>query len=118
MSDIERLAGLVDVARARSAMVVLADRLASRAEFVAKGTQVETLMRRIERTQLQQDLVVAQALSTLAQARVELVGKQRKLGIVDENAEIRAAIDAAGPALEVARLKVRLNELSKSPPEQ
>jgi hypothetical protein len=107
-TEVERLAAAADVARAKGALSVIAAKLQLRAEFVAKGTPVEELARRLDKAQVTQDAYVAQQELTLARARLDVAVKQRRLGIVDDVQVLRAQLDVAQRNLELSRLASRL----------
>jgi hypothetical protein len=107
-TEIEGLTASVEVARLRAQMAMLVKKLELRAEFVAKGTAVDDLARRLDRAQLQQDLMVAQAELALARARASVVEKQRAVGVVDEAALLRAQLDVTERQLQLTRLVARL----------
>jgi hypothetical protein len=88
-----------EVARSVAAMAVLAERLALRKEFLAKGTAPEQLARRLEMTQLREDLHVGLRQLDLARLRATTLERQRAAGAVDE--------------LEVLRAQVRIKELER-----
>lgn len=106
--EVERLAGLVEVARARGAMAVLVTKLSLRAEFVQKGTPIDELARRLNEAQLRQDVVITQAGLALAQARYGIVEKQRKLGLADDAQVLRANLEVMTRQIELTRIAVRL----------
>ena len=107
-TDVERLAGLVEIARARAAMAVLVQKLALRAEFIEKGTSIDELARRLNKAQLEQDAAITQAGLVLAEARADIVEKQHKLGIADDAQMMRARLEVMSRQLEMTRIAARL----------
>jgi hypothetical protein len=110
-SEVERLSANLEVTKLRATMAILVRKLELRAEFVAKGTPVDDLARRLDRGQLQQDMVVAQTELALARARVSIVEKQRSVGMVDEAALLRAQLDVTERLIQLTRLTARLRGL-------
>ncbi|HSQ32959.1 MAG TPA: hypothetical protein VLN49_24055 [Gemmatimonadaceae bacterium] len=109
-SDIAPLEAGVEVARARSAMAVLAQRLSLRKEFVERGTPAEQLVARMANAQLQQDFVVAQQELTLARERAARVERQRAAGVVSDFDVIKAKLDVQQRELELQKLALRLKQ--------
>jgi hypothetical protein len=107
-TEVERLAASVDVARAKGALSMVATRLNLRAEFLQKGTPIEELTRRLDKAQLTQDAYVAQQELALARARLEVVEKQRHLGMVDDVQLLRARLDVTERLIEQTKLAARL----------
>jgi hypothetical protein len=107
-TEVEGLSARADVAKLRAAMAVVATKLQLRAEFIAKGTRIDELVRRLDRAQLQQDLMVGQQELALARARLSIVEKQRSAGMVDEAALLRAQLDVTEHTIQMARLSARL----------
>jgi hypothetical protein len=109
-SDIAPLEAGVEVARARSAMAVLAQRLSLRKEFVERGTPAEQLVARMANAQLQQDFEVAQQELTLARERAARVERQRAAGVASEFDVIKAKLDVQQRELELQKLALRLKQ--------
>ena len=107
-TEVERLAAAADVARAKGALSMVATKLSLRAEFVEKGTPVNELARRLDKAQVIQDAYVAQQELALARARLEVVAKQRRLGMVDDVQLLRAQLDVTERLLEQTKLVARL----------
>jgi hypothetical protein len=107
-TEVERLAARVEVAKLRAAMTMLVTKLELRAEFVGKATPIADLARRLDRAQVQQDVLVAQEELALARARMSIVEKQRSAGLADEASELRARLDVTERQIQLVRLAARL----------
>ncbi len=106
-SDLATLEANVDVARARGAMAVLAQRLTLRQEFVERGTPVEQLSSRLADAELQQDIALAQEELTLARERATRIERQRNAGIVTEFYLVQAKLKVQERELELRQLMSR-----------
>ena len=109
-SDMAPLEAGIEVARARAAMAVLAQRLTLRKEFVERGTPAEQLASRLASAQLQQDFVVAQQELTLARERASRVERQRALGIATDFDTVKAKLELQQRELELQQLALRLKQ--------
>ncbi len=109
-SDIAPLEAGVEVARARAAMAVLAQRLSLRKEFVERGTPAEQLVARMANAQLQQDFEVAQQELTLARERAARAERQRAAGVVGELDVVQAKLKVQERELELQQLALRLKQ--------
>lgn len=112
-SDIAATEASVEVARDRSAMAVLAERLALRKEFVDRGTPIEQLATRLADAQLQQDISLGQEELALARERASLAERQRAAGIVTEAYLIQAKLKVQERELELQQLMLRYKQRSR-----
>jgi hypothetical protein len=104
-----------EVARARGALAVLAERLKLRQEFVDRATPVEQLARRLEQAQLRQDAVVAQEVLAVARARLTLLEKRRAAGVAGDDLEIlKARVEEKMREIELQQLMQRVRAVEKS----
>ena len=109
-SDMAPLEAGIEVARARAAMAVLAQRLTLRKEFVERGTPADQLASRLANAQLQQDFVVAQQELTLARERASRVERQRAAGVAGVFDLVRAQLQVQERELELQKLALRLKQ--------
>jgi hypothetical protein len=112
-SDLAAFEANVDVARARAAMTVLAQRLTLRQEFVNRGTPVEQLTARLADAELQQDVALAQEELTLARERAARIERQRNAGVVGEFELVQAKLKVQERELELQQLIVRYKQRSR-----
>jgi outer membrane protein TolC len=108
-SEADRLE--LQVARTRAQLVVVAERIKARDEFLEKGTSVEELTKRGERVETQQLIIVAQQELKLAQAALARLERRRDAGASTELDVLRARLTVAESELEVKRLSQRLQQL-------
>ena len=97
----------------RGEMAVLAEKLKAREEFLDKGTDIRELTRRIERTEVQQAIQVAQRELANAQARMDLVEQRQKVGASTRLEVLQADMSIKLQELELQKLARRLKELLK-----
>ena len=95
----------------RGEMAVLAEKLKARQEFLDKGTDVRELTRRIERTEVQQTLQVAQRELANARARKDLVEQRQKVGAATKLEVLQADVNVVLQEMELQKLARRLKEL-------
>jgi hypothetical protein len=81
------------VFRARADLAGLAARMDARKEFISKGTAVEMLAGRVERTEAEQAVGVAQMAVQTARARLALVEKRKQVGAATEADVLRARLE-------------------------
>jgi hypothetical protein len=112
MSDMERSAAELEVARARAALAVLAERLALRKEFVEKATPADQLARRLESARIREDIRVVQMALELAKSRAAHVDRQRAAGAASDLDAMRAQVEVKERELELSHLTVQLRRLS------
>jgi hypothetical protein len=112
-ADAQSELGMAELAvlRARAELVVLSLRINARAEFLKKGTAIQDLTRQIERTEIQQEIVVAQQALKNAQASLALVERQRGVGALTEVDVLRARLAVAERQLDLQKLAERLQQL-------
>jgi outer membrane protein TolC len=96
----------------RGEMAVLAEKLKARQEFLDKGTDVRELTRRIERTEVQQAIQVAQRELVNARARKSLVEQRQKVGAATKLEVLQAEMSVVIRDLEIHSLARRLKELT------
>jgi hypothetical protein len=99
------------VVRARGELLSLAERIKARAAFLQKRTPIEELTRQIERTEVQQQIVIAQQALRNSQATLALLERQRAVGANNEIDVLRGRLDVAERELELRRLSERLQRL-------
>jgi hypothetical protein len=99
------------VARARRDFAALAERLQARAQFVEKGTPVEELTRRIERVEVQQEIMLTQRAIENAQRTLAWLERGKTVGSVREVEVLRGRLAVAERQLELQRLLQRLDRL-------
>jgi hypothetical protein len=107
-TDVERQEARLAVLRDEVSLDVLATRLSSRRAFLENGTSVDTLTRRLDRVQLQEDTRVAQLSLQLARARLEAVERQKSIGAASDLDVMRAQVDVKERELELSQLAKRL----------
>ena len=110
-SDLTRGDPLIDRARASADLAVLAERLSLRREFLDKGTSAEQIARRLEKTQLQQDMLVARQALDLASVRAETIERQAAVGAASDLDVMRAKIEVKERELELQQLAIHLQRL-------
>jgi hypothetical protein len=118
-TELSGLEAGVDLARARAAMALLAERLNLRREFLEKGTPVDRLLQRFEQAQLRQDATVAQQTLNIAHERLTLIEKQRAAGVTDDLAVLKARVEVKEREIELQQILLRLRNPSltvSSPP--
>jgi hypothetical protein len=93
-------------------MAVLAEKLKARQEFLDKGTDVRELTRRVERTEVQQAIQVAQRELVNARARKSLVEQRQKVGAATKLEVLQAEMSVVIRDLEIHSLARRLKELT------
>lgn len=98
----------VDLARARAAMALDAQRLALRQEHVDKGTPAEQLALRLDAAQRQQDLETTGRVVELMRARVDALRRQQAAGTASDIDLMRAELDLKERMLELVTLKNQL----------
>jgi outer membrane protein TolC len=96
----------------RGEMAVLAEKLKARQEFLDKGTDVRELTRRVERTEVQQAIQVAQRELVNARARKSLVEQRQKVGAATKLEVLQAEMSVVIRDLEIHSLARRLKELT------
>ncbi|MES2179006.1 MAG: hypothetical protein V4550_14190 [Gemmatimonadota bacterium] len=111
--DLANLEAEQRVAQARREMIVLAERLALRKEFLEKGTPVDQLTRRLERAELRQDVVIGQRAVELARERALLLEKRRAVGVASELDVMKAQVEAKERELELQQLVRRLGDTKR-----
>jgi hypothetical protein len=110
-SDLARFDAELEVARARAALGVLAEQRKLRKEFVEQGTPAEQLARRLQHQQLRLDAMVAGTAVEVARQRLELIRKQRAVGVVGELEQLKAEVELKEREAELASLARRLKQL-------
>ena len=108
VSEVASAESDVEVARARRELIVLAERLALRKEYLDKGTAIDALARRLESAELRQDVVVAQRAMDVARVRASLLEKRKAVGAAEELDVMRANLELKERELELQRLARRL----------
>ena len=101
----------LELLTARANLVVLSTRMKARQDFLQKSTPVQELTRQIERSELQQRLVVAQQALRNAQAALALAQRQRDAGVIMEVDLLRARLAVAERELDLRQLADRLQKL-------
>ncbi|MEP6730634.1 MAG: hypothetical protein ABJE10_08345 [bacterium] len=112
----DKLAGVdadLAVLKTQRDMMVLIDRLALRREFLEKGTPVDQLMRRLELTEVRQDMNVTSRSLDLARQRVGDVEKARSAGVTGELDVMKAKLEAMELEVALQRLGQRLNQVRR-----
>ena len=97
--------------RTRSDLAVLAARSQARAEFLGKGTPVDELMRRIERTEVQQEAAVAQQGLENARKRLVIVERRQQVGAASDVDVLRVRLEVKERELDLQRVVVRLKQI-------
>lgn len=110
-SDLARFDAELEAARARAALGVLAEQRKLRKEFVEQGTPAEQLARRLQHQQLRLDAMVAGTAVEVARQRLELIRKQRAVGVVGELEQLKAEVELKEREAELASLARRLKQL-------
>ncbi len=94
-------------------LVVLAERLTMRKEYLAKQTSVDALTQRLERATLGQDVVVAQRALELARGRAALLEKRGAAGAAGELEVMKANVELKEREIELQRLARRWNDTGR-----
>lgn len=112
-TDAALAAPQTDVARERADLVVLAERLALRKEYLAKGTAADELARRLEVTQ---DLQAGRQALDVARLTLDAAQKAAAVGTGSLIEMLQADLALQERQLELARLAERLRRLEAVPP--
>lgn len=107
-SSVANLEAELALARARRDLIVLAERLTLRKEFLEKGTPVEQLMRRLEQMELRQDVVVTQHAVEVARDRAATLEKRRAAGAGEELEMMKAQVEMKEREIELQQLMRQL----------
>lgn len=110
-SDLARLDAELAVTRARAALGVLAEQRTLRKEFLERGTPAERLARRLRQQQLRLDAMVAETAVKVARERLELIRKQRAVGLVGELDQLKAEVELKEREAELASIARQLRAL-------
>lgn len=110
-SELTGLDAELELARARAALGVLAERQKLRKEFVERGTPGDELARRLQRQQLRLDAMVADQALGVARARLELVRKQRAAGVASELEQLKAEVELKEREAELVAIARQLRTL-------
>lgn len=102
------------VVRRHAELAVLAERLNARKEYLQKKTPVAELSLRIERTEVQQAIVVAQKELGNAQARFELVQRRQRVGAATDLELLEAQVNVKTQEMELQKVMRRLEQLRGS----
>jgi hypothetical protein len=116
VSEIAGTEAELNVARARAKMVVLAQRMSLREEFLEKATPIKELAARLDRVSVEQDLVVAQRALEVATERTSLLQKQFAVGAAGQLDVLKARVDLTERQMEVQHLAARLRDLKRPTP--
>jgi hypothetical protein len=111
LSDLELSDADVALLRARGDLAVLAARSEARTEFLSKHTSVDELMRRVERTEVQQAVIVAQRGLATAQKRLTLVEQRMQAGAASETDVLRARLDVGERQIDLQKAALRLKQI-------
>lgn len=112
-TDAALAAPQTDVACERADLVVLAERLALRKEYLAKGTAADELARRLEVTQ---DLQAGRQALDVARLTLDAARKAAAVGTGSQIEMRQADLALQERQLELARLAERLRRLEAVPP--
>jgi hypothetical protein len=112
-SELESADYELGVLRRHAELAVLAERLNARKEYLEKKTPVADLSLRIERTEVQQAVVVAQRELGNAQARFDLVQRRQKVGAATDLELLEAQVNVKTQELELQKVMRRLEQLRK-----
>lgn len=111
-ADVERMDAELQVVFARGRMGVLAEQQKLRAEFLAKGTPGDQLSRRLQRQQLRMDAMTLDKAVQVARQRLDLVRRQRTVGVASELDLLRAEVEVKERETEMMLLARQLRSLS------
>jgi len=109
-SELARLDAELDVARERAALGVAAERWKLRKESVERETPAEQLASRLQHQQLRLDAMVGETAVRVARQRLELILKQRAVGVAGEVEELKARLQLKERELELASIARRLKQ--------
>jgi hypothetical protein len=101
-------------ARLRAEVAVAAERLRAREEFLGKGTSVHELTVRIERTEVEQAIHVAQQELVNTQARLQLIEQRHKAGASTDLELLEAQVNVKIQQLDLQKLMQRLQKIRAS----
>lgn len=101
----------LELARAKAAFAVIAQRLILRKEFLQKGTPVDQLSRRLKIFQLGQDISVAEQALAVQRERLGLIEKQHAAGVADDVTFLKARVDEKMAEAELQAAGVRLKQV-------
>lgn len=99
------------VLRRNADLAMLAEKLNARQEFLEKHTDIAALSLRVERTEVQQAVAVAQRELQNAQARLTLVEQRQSAGVATKLEVLEAQVNVQVQQLELQKLMRRLKEL-------
>lgn len=105
-TELAPLDAALEVARARAALGTLAERRTLRQEFIAQGTPVDQLMRRLEQVRLRNDAYVAQEGVKVSTQRLDAVRRQNTVGVAAE-------LDVLHAEIQLKLLQVKLQLLAR-----
>ena len=113
-SELARLDAELELVRKRAALGVAAERRKLRKEFVERETPAEQLTSRLQHQQLRFDAMVSETAVKVARQRLDLMTKQRAVGVVGEVEQLKAELELKERELELASIARRLKQLGGS----
>jgi hypothetical protein len=102
------------VLQRRGELAVLAEQLNARREYLEKNTPVRELTLRVERTEVQQAIQLAQRQFANAQARATLLERSQQVGADTKLALLEAQANVELKRMELVKLVRRLQQLARS----
>lgn len=113
-SEPARLTTELEVARARAALGVLAERQRLRLEWVERQTPVEQLVRRLRQAELRFDAMVADKALELARQRFAMVRQQQAAGLVEPVEVLKAELEVREREIELEQIARQLQQIGES----
>ena len=109
-SELTRLDAELEVTRARAALGIAAERRKLRQEFVERATPAEQLASRLQHHQLRLDAMVGETAVRVARQRLDLITRQRAVGVVGEVEQLKAELELKEREMELQSIARQLKQ--------